>query len=366
MLLAGCGQNDVQVYRVAKEPAPATDPAQMAPAGMSAAVPAGHGGAAAPALQWKLPAGWEEVPPSEMRAASFRVAGKDGKVVDIGVVPMPGLMGRDLENVNRWRAAVTLPAVMEQDLAKLAQSVPVAGQTAQVYDQAGEDTAGDKTRIVAAVLRREGIAWFFKMSGDDSQVAQQKPAFVEFLQSLSFPAAAAGSELPPSHPPIGGGMMGGGMAASAAPMAASSNPNKPAWQVPGDWQETSGGQFLVAKFLIGGDAAGAAVNVSSSAGDGGGLLANINRWRGQLGLSAWQQSELDQQVQSLAVEGGKAALVEMSGTDARTAQKARLVAVIVPQGSQTWFYKLMGNAEVVEKQKDAFVRFVQTAQYHAS
>lgn len=365
MLLAGCGQNDVQVYRVAKESAPVTDSAQMPPAGMPAAMPAGHGegAGAAPALQWKLPGGWEEVAPSQMRAASFRVVGKDGKVVDIGVVPMPGMVGRDLENVNRWRSAVSLPPVTEADLPKLAQPVPVSGQTAQVYDQAGEDAAGDKTRIVAAVLRREGIAWFFKMSGDDAQVAAQKPAFVEFLQSLSFPAAAAGGELPPAHPPIGGGMMGGGMA-GAAPMAASSNSGKPDWQVPGDWQETSGGQFLVAKFLIGGDSA--AVNVSCSAGDGGGLLANINRWRGQLGLSPWQQSELEQQVQSLEAAGGKAAMVEMSGTDARTAQKAGLVALIVPQGGQTWFYKLMGNAEVVAKQKDAFVRFVQSAQYHAS
>jgi len=147
-----------------------------------------------------------------MRAASFRVVGPDGKAVDIGVVPMPGMMGRDVDNVNRWRAAVMLPAVKEEDLAKLAESVPVAGQMAQVYDQAGEDAAGDKSRIVAAVLRREGVAWFFKMTGDAVQVAGQKPAFIEWLKSLAFGPAVAGSELPPSHPPIGGGMgaMGGG------------------------------------------------------------------------------------------------------------------------------------------------------------
>jgi hypothetical protein len=40
-----------------------------------------------------------------------------------------------------------------------------------------------------------------------------------------------------------------------------------------------------------------------------------------------------------------------------------VVAAIIPQGGRTWFYKLMGNAQVVEKQKDAFTKFVQTAKY---
>ena len=56
-------------------------------------------------------------------------------------------------------------------------------------------------------------------------------------------------------------------------------------------------------------------------------------------------------------------LVDMSGTDARTGQKLRLVGAIVPQASQTWFYKLMGSTAVVEAQKNAFTKFVQTAKY---
>jgi hypothetical protein len=39
------------------------------------------------------------------------------------------------------------------------------------------------------------------------------------------------------------------------------------------------------------------------------------------------------------------------------------VGVIVPQSGQTWFYKLMGDAKVVESQKDAFTKFVQTVKY---
>jgi hypothetical protein len=368
VVLAGCGQNDVQVYRVAKDqPQPQSQmDAGMMPPGhpdTSGAMPPGHPDTSGvlPRLQWKLPDGWQEAAPGEMRAASFRVAGKDGKQADVGVVPLPGLAGHDLENVNRWRATVGLQAVKEEDLAKLAQPVEVGGQAAQLYEQAGENAgSGDKTRILAAVLRREGVAWFFKMAGDDELVAQQKPAFIGLLKSISFQETGTQGGLPPSHPPIDSGMM---MPAMSVPQA-STGQGKPDWQVPAGWQEVAGGQFLVAKFVISGaDNAQAAVNVSVSGGAGGGLLANVNRWRGQLGLAPWSESDLSQQTRSLEVSSGKATLVDMTGTDARTSQKARVIGAIVSQAGQTWFYKLMGNTDIVEKQKEALAQFVQSAKY---
>jgi hypothetical protein len=196
--LAGCGRNDVEVYRVAREQAP-----------VEAAMPAGHPGAGsgAPSLQWKLPAGWEEVAAGPMRLASFRVAGSSGKQADVSVVPLPGLAGSNLDNVNRWRSQVAQPPVTAAELPRLAQPVEIAGQKAELYEQAGAAPgSGGGRRILAAVLRREGIAWFFKMTGDDDLVAQQKPVFEEFLKSLTF-AAGTPPGLPASHPPgVGGGI----------------------------------------------------------------------------------------------------------------------------------------------------------------
>ena len=65
----------------------------------------------------------------------------------------------------------------------------------------------------------------------------------------------------------------------------------------------------------------------------------------------------------VAVEGGKASFVDLSGTDVRTGQQARIVGAIVPQTSQTWFYKLMGDPKIVEAQKDIFTKFVRTVKY---
>ena len=172
--------------------------------------------------------------------------------------------------------------------------------------------------------------------------------------------AGAQAQLPPSHPPIDAG----GMMAQAGSAVASSGQAKPNWQVPSGWKEIPAGQFLVAKFALpGGGGEPAAVNVSMAAGDGGGLLANLNRWRGQLGLAPVAEADLATQVQSLDVPGGKATLADISGQDARTGQKARLLAVVVPQSGDTWFYKLMGNAQVVQQEKDAFLKFVQGVKY---
>jgi hypothetical protein len=355
--VAGCDRGQVQEYRVAKEQTPAQAQAQPA------ALPPGHpdtSGAAAPALQYKRPAGWNEVAPGQMRAASFRVSGKDGKQADVSVIPLPGLAGSDLDNVNRWRGQVGLPAVSEAELAKLAQPVEIAGQSASLYEQAGSNAgSGDKSRILAAITRRDGAVWFFKMTGDDALVAEQKPAFIEFLKSVTFQPATAQAQLPPSHPPIDGGNM---MAQAGG--AASSGQPKPNWEVPSGWKEIPGGQFLVAKFVLTGAAnAQANVNVSMSPGEGGGMLANFNRWRSQLGLAPVAEADLAKEMQSLDVSGGKASVADITGQDARSGQKLRLLAVVIPRSGETWSYKLMGNAQLVEQEKETFLKFVQSVKY---
>jgi hypothetical protein len=376
LLFAGCHRDEVKVYRVAKDqdqtqsqtaPALPTDsPNPTLPPGhpdisSAAAAPGFVASASAqPQLTWKTPEGWTEVPPGEMRVASFKIQGQNGKQAAVSVIPLPGLPGSDEANVNRWRGQVGLSPVSPDELKKSAESVEAGGQPAQLYDIAGQNPgSGDATRILGVIQHRTDAVWFFKMTGDADLAEQQKPVFVAFLKSVKFTTAPAQTELPQSHPPIGD--MGMGAPATAAgPISSEGKPN---WQVPAGWQEVSGGQFLVAKFNIPGQSGTAAVNVSSSAGEGGGLAGNINRWRGQLGLAPWSEADMNKSVRVIEVLGGKASWVDLSGTDARTGQPTRLVGVIVPQSGQMWFYKLMGDAKVVENQKGAFIQFVQGVKY---
>jgi len=375
-LAAGCHRDEVKVYRVAKDqdqpqqqtapalptdsPNPSLPPGHPDISSASSAAPPASAASALPQLTWKTPDGWTEIPPSEMRVASFKVTGADGKSADVSVIPLPGLAGNDDANVNRWRGQVGLSPVSPEELQKITENVEAAGQPAQLYDIAGQNPGNaEAERILGVIQHRDDMAWFFKMTGDAGLVEQQKPAFIAFLKSLNFAAAPAQAALPPDHPVIGDTGMGASPAAAAI-----SSEGKPNWQVPPGWQEISGGQFLVAKFMLAGDGgATAAVNVSSSAGEGGGLTSNVNRWRGQLGLAPLSEDDVNKLVTAVSVTGGKASLVDMSGTDVRTGQPTRLVGVVVSQSDRTWFYKLMGDANVVESQKATFTQFVQGVKY---
>jgi hypothetical protein len=358
-LLSGCGRNDVQVYRVEKDPT--TAPASQ----QTAALPPGHpdtGAAAPPSIKWtQLPADWQVAPPGQMRVAAFRVQGKDGKQADLGVVPLPGVMGHDLENVNRWRGTVGLAPVTEADLAKLGQPVGIGGETGQLYDQAGENPgSGEKTRILVAVAHHDGVAWYFKMNGDDDLVSQQKSALIDFLKSVTFVSTSTQADLPTSRPLLSSP----DSTPPPGPASSGSTEGRPSWNVPPGWQEIAGGPFLVAKFSVGGNQAPqTTVNVSTSPGEGGGLAMNVNRWRGQVGLSPLSDTDLSKQITLVDTPAGKAKFVDMAGMDAKSGQKVHLVGAVISRAGQTWFYKLMGNEQVVEQQKEAFTKFVQTVKY---
>jgi hypothetical protein len=122
----------------------------------------------------------------------------------------------------------------------------------------------------------------------------------------------------------------------------------------------------VASFLISQDEGQAEVSVSMFPGDAGGELANVNRWRGQLGLEAIDEAALRKQATAIFPKDTRSILVDLRGVDARKQKPARLVGAIVPHGDQTWFYKLMGSEGVVEGEKGAFQKFVQTVNYESA
>ncbi len=365
--LTGCGRDDVKVYKVdandtVATPPPAAESAAM-PASMPASMPAGLAApdnSGLPKLKYTLPDGWKEKALTQLRVASFEISG-NGQTADVSVIPLGSMSGGDAANVNRWRGQVGQAPLDETELKKIVESVEIAGQPGELYDIAGTSPgSGDAARILGGILHGDTATWYFKMMGNADLVEKQKANFTAFLKSVSFdqsaaPAAMDASQLPPSHPDISG--------MSAAPMTANTA-DKPTWTIPVDWKEGPLAQFLVAKFIIGSGDATAAVNVSQLAGDGGGLLPNINRWRAQLGLTPTTEDEIAK-LPTIDASGAKATLVEISGTDARAGKPASLVGLVLPLGGQTWFYKMMGDATVVAQQKDALIKFVNSANYPA-
>jgi hypothetical protein len=347
-LLAGCGRQEIRVYQVPKEKLSET-----------AQEPSGPG---TPHLHFKLPEGWTELPAGGMRAARFSVAGTNNQTLDVSAIPLPNIAASRQDIVNLWREQVHLPAVAEEELSALMEQVSVGESKGELFDMVSSEPLIDqkfKARILVAMLKDGATTWFFKMTGDDESVREQKPSFVEFLKSVTIDHTA--------HSPQQEGRFTSTnvkKVPSAGSDEAGAASTRPVWEVPPGWTEAAPTQMLLAKFLLSGQGADKAeVTVSVFPGDVGGLLANVNRWRGQLGLPPASQSELQGMTSSLDVAGGKAILVDMSGTDARTGQKARLIGAILPQGERTWFYKLMGDEQIAAREKQAFVKFVQTAKY---
>jgi hypothetical protein len=301
-------------------------------------------------LRWTLPVSWQETAGGEMRLASFGVKDENGKAADVSIIALPGMAGGDLNNVNRWRGQVGLPPIAAEDLVKLAESVDVGGSAGVLFDQTGTAASGDATRVLATVLHRADAAWFFKMTGDDELVLKQKPVFIEFLKSLKFVAGTESQPgLPAGHPPI--------QAAIPAMAKETDSVGKPQWEVPANWTKEPATQMLLAKFSINDQGAKADITVSSFPGDVGGLLANVNRWRGQVNLPPIDEPQLANAVKSIRMQSEEGTLVELENPDRKSAS---LIGVAVPHNGQTWFFKMLGDAKLVAREKDTFVEFVQT------
>ena len=335
VLLAGCGRDNVKVYHVVKDDS--TPPDETITLEQNSTLQ--------PQLQWTLPSGWQEKAPSQMRIASFAVTNADGQIADVGVIPLPA-GENELDLVNMWRDQLQLPALTNETAA---ESVSVGNDSAKLFEVNSDAPLIDgkfRARILVAELTRGATSWFFKMRGEDSFVASQKENFLQFLKSVSFVQNAPAQ-------------------ISDAPITQNESATS-IWSIPSGWQQLPPSEFLAAKFLIQGDGnTKAEVNVSALAGEGGGLLANVNRWRGQLGLDPLKSEvELAHIIPSMDLPGGgHLTIVDFTGTDSKTGKPARLIGAIVPQNRQTWFYKLMGDETVVAQQKDTFIKFIQSANY---
>jgi len=95
-------------------------------------------------------------------------------------------------------------------------------------------------------------------------------------------------------------------------------------------------------------------------GDGGGLTANVNRWRDQMGLGPLSDEEVERLPRTILL-GQPATLIDLQGSYSGMTDEARsdygmLGAVLVTQGF-TLFLKMTGPATLVQQERANFERF---------
>ena len=371
-MAAGCGKDEVRVYQAPQDapPVAAANPqggAALTPAASEIPRSAASGSPSSaglessaserPAVPWTVPAGWEEKPASGMRVASYGVKRPDGRSVDISVVAMGGGAGGELENVNRWRDQIGLEPATEADLAGLRSIIPAGNRQVVMYELDGKKAVLDgkyPARTLAAIMPAGEMTVFFKITGESALVAEQKPQFLAWLKSVdtgggggeSAPEASASSSAsaPASAPAASGGSGG--------------TDGLPNWQVPSGWKAAGPKPMRLASFDIPDAAGNGDVSISKLSGNGGGLLANVNRWRGQVGLAPLEAGALAANSKTVATAGGDSGTwVELVGTE------KTILGAIVARGEVSWFFKLTAPASVAAQNRDAFEQFVRSIRF---
>lgn len=338
----------------------------------------GSGAPAGPAAaSYALPAGWSELPTSQFREANFRVAGNPQAECYLSTLAGEG--GGLAANVNRWRAQMSLPPLGGDEIAMLPR-VDWLGKKAVSVDFTGTWTgmSGDNNaagwRLVGLLLVEPTQSRFLKMTGPGEVLERELENFRALAASLRLGAAAQddGSmdmtgELPPGHPPMNGGasanagsgasgMESSTASAPAAIPAGNRSPGGYEWTPPAGWTRGPEKAMREITYVVG----EAECYVTLLGGTGGGMLANINRWCGQMGQAPFTEADVAKFAR-VPMLGADATIVELErGSSSSTAAEYLLGAVcLLPERSV--FVKMTGPRTLLERELVAFQDFCKSA-----
>ncbi len=265
---------------------------------------------------WTLPAGWQsQTGGGGMRHATLQIPAEQPPLA-VTVVAL-GIRVADqrqylLENLNRWRDQLQLPAVDLADLSSHLEELEVDGQPAVIVDLLG-NLAVPQGNINRPDLVRRGPA-------------TDRPR---------GPATAA------RRPREG------------------HDPSVLECQPPAGWQPARLGPLDKAHYQVREGQAQLDISVRSA---GGRLLDNVNRWRRQIQLGPLDAAALAAALQPLTVADQEGKYIEIRGPDAGGSAQA-IYGVVVDIGPRTWFVKLQGDADLAAREKQNFRTFAESLRF---
>ena len=152
----------------------------MAPFAKQAAPPANAG------LKFDAPEGWTPGKTSGMVPVRFSKSTVDMQA-QITIVQMPAAANDWGPNAKRWAGEVGLSKLTVEELDSRTTEVMVDGLPGQLLDLTQADADDAEKATIAGMVKRDGVAWFLKLTGDQSVVAESKEVFTKFVESLKFP-----------------------------------------------------------------------------------------------------------------------------------------------------------------------------------
>lgn len=133
-----------------------------------------------------------------------------------------------------------------------------------------------------------------------------------------------------------------------------------AWDAPEGWRETKGSQMRMASFSVSTDAGEVDISLVRLGGAAGGMLANVNRWLGQIAMRPIESEELAGLLDERRTEqGDRYFLVELNNPDIERS----IYGGIYQRRGYTLFAKLVARTPAAQQAADDFAAFCDSVRF---
>ena len=127
-------------------------------------------------------------------------------------------------------------------------------------------------------------------------------------------------------------------------------------RVPAGWTEFPASGVRKANFRVEDADGSAEITVTAFPGDVGGTLANINRWRAQIGLEPIALRDMSRIVRPLPISDHAGQIVYLRG------ETESILGALLGFHGFTWFFKMQGDSATVAAQAEAMVAFLNSVE----
>jgi hypothetical protein len=135
-------------------------------------------------LEYDLPDGWTKLDSSMMVPVRLQKEVGDGKA-QITIVELPADANEWEPNVIRWANQVSMGGLSKQQFAARTTDLKIDGVEGKQVDLIDLESES-KTGMIGGMVKREGSAWFLKLTGNKQIVEDSREAFEQFSQSIRF------------------------------------------------------------------------------------------------------------------------------------------------------------------------------------
>jgi hypothetical protein len=294
-----------------------------------------HEAEAASGYVWTAPEGWLEMETSEFRQVNMQPAGDPELQCYMSVV-----RGSLMDNLNRWRGQFGLGDLTQAEIDELPDALLFA-LPAKVVDLDGNFTGmgGEpqaNTGMLGMIMPAAQVTVTVKMTGPAAKVAAQTENFYAFCASLGWGETST----PPasSQESSGGGEL--------------------TFSMPESWSEAPPKSMRSINLMA---AANTQCYLIILGGEAGGLLDNLNRWRGEVDLGPMTDAAVAE-LPTLTMLGREVSLLEVSGNyqgmGGEGAEDQTVLGVCWIDDTSSMFMKMVGPSSEVADQKENFIAFI--------